>query len=648
MGRIMSDSLLSVILIAKKNTSLSFLRALQSILHQIYSPIKVLVVDANEPNSMYSLGLQEDLVAFPRAEYLQLDQSLSIAAIRNYVIDYVEGEYIAFLNSTDVWDSTKALLQLQQLKADSEAVASCSNGVLIDERREEVSVTPLIEHLTVEPSKWLLDNPAKMSAQVIYQREAVKAEGGFDEQFENFCDGDMLIRLSKNNKVQLLPVSLCECHITQDNDIYDRVNFRDSQKILYKYMEIFLPDRRMSQDFYARMLHLAKMNYQWLNYAAYLFMYFIKGPGRSILAFFIKGAKIISYIFKWIWRELSIVKEGVRILKNIILVRMGKLDKIKALKPAAHIEKAVLEPVVFSSAGQYNERNSLDYVFNHRLESILIPEYVTVIKRGMFYGCDRLVSVEIPNTVLEIQDHAFHGCGNLRHVIVKEGSSLGKIGAYAFAGCGALEGITLPSSVIQIGKYAFAECPSLKQLLFTYLDHGEERTKNSFPTAIGRISRYTFAGCTNLLSVEFGVNSMLEAVDNGAFIGCGRLQRVVLTGSVKTLGSYAFAYCKELETVAIPQVDMLKSIGKCAFMYCQSLEYFQFPNQIEHIYVRTFYGCSGLRLVKIPKKVLSINHQAFAKCTSLANAIILTGDITISPTAFGRNTKVSIPEKEKL
>ena len=61
----MADYLLSVVLIAKKNTSLSFLRALKSILNQVDTPIRTLVVDANEPNSIYSLGLQEDLALFP-------------------------------------------------------------------------------------------------------------------------------------------------------------------------------------------------------------------------------------------------------------------------------------------------------------------------------------------------------------------------------------------------------------------------------------------------------------------------------------------------------------------------------------------------------------------------------------------------------
>lgn len=642
----MVDSLLNVIIIAKRNTSLRFVRALQSILSQIYTPIKVLVIDANEPDSVYSLGLQEDLVAFPEVGYLRLGQELSAAAIRNHVLQYAEGDYIAYLSSNDLWDQTKALLQLDQLKENPEAAASCSNGILIDERKAGAAVDPLIENLAFDPARWLLDNPARMSAQVIYRTEAIRKTGGFDEQFVNFCDGDMLLRLSKEHKILLLPVSLCECYLTPDQADYEWYSFRDSQKILYKYMEYFLLNKRMAQEFYVRMLHLARMNYLWLNYLLYLFMYLIKAPGHSALILLKKIGRIFTYIFKWNRRELSLLKEGIRISHDLYLLRRGRSDRIKALKPAARKERSGGEAVVFSSARQYNEANALDFVFDHKLKSIVIPEHITVIKKGMFYGCDQLVRVELPNTVLEIQAHAFHRCNNLREVIIQEGSRLGKIGEYAFAGCGSLEILSLPSSVIQIGKGAFTECRSLKQLLFTYMHHGEERIGKVYPTAIGKLLRYTFAGCINLQSVEFGANSMLETVEPGAFLGCSRLQKAVLTGEVKSLGSYSFAYCSELETIAIPQVDMLKSIGKGAFMHCRALDYFLFPNQIERIHVRTFYGCSGLKQVKIPKKVRSINHQAFAKCPSLVNTIILSGDVSISPTAFDKHTQVQIRENE--
>ncbi len=635
----MENSLLSVVLIAKRNTTLSILKALNSIFNQIYSPIRVLVADANEPNSIYSLSLQEDLAAYPNVDYLKMDQLLSIAEIRNYILDYVEGEYIAFLNSDDSWDAAKALLQLEQLKSNAEAAASSSNGMLLDKRKAHIAAEPLIDHLTFDASRWILDNPAKMSAQVIYHTKSVKEAGGFDGRFTDFMDGDMLIRLSKRKKVLIIPVNLCECSITPDNKEYEFNELRDCQNILDKYMDILLVNKKMSQIFYIRMIQLARANYLWLNYFGYILIYFMKAPFRSVLLLFRTLGKFLKYLLKWLLRCISQVNENIRLRKDIRLFQKGKFEKVKALKPVIPRTVTKEKNILFSSARQYNEENSLDFLFNHRVKHIVIPEYVTVIKKSMFYGCDQLVSVEIPNTVQEIQARAFQNCKSLKNILLKEGSRLGKIGAYAFAGCSALENISLPSGIVEIGKGAFAECCALRKLNFTYMRQGEEKEGSIFPTALVKIPRYTFAGCTNLSSVEFGQGSMLEFVGRGAFMGCGSLKKIFLTGKVKVLGSYAFAYCKQLETAILPQIDTLEYMGEGAFMYCEALTYFQLPTQIGRIYERTFYGCSGLKQIKIPKKVLSINHQAFAKCTSLVKAIILSGDIAISPTAFEKRVE---------
>lgn len=638
----MADYLLSVVLIAKKNTSLSFLRALNSILNQVYSPIRTLVVDANEPNSIYSLGLQEDLASFPGIEYLAVDQSLAFAGIQNYMLPYVQEEYVAFVSSNDIWDPMKAMLQLEQLQNNPKAAASCSNGTLIDERKQDVVITPLARQMNLDYSNWLLNNPARTSAQIIYKTEEVKRIGGFDDQFINYCDADMLIRLSKEQKVLTMPVSLCECYITPDNEDYDIHNFRDGQRVLYKYMEYFVGNRAMAHNFYAQMLQLAKVNYLWLDYMTYLVMYFGKAPGHTTMLFFQKLGWIIYLLLKWIRREWSLVNQVFCYNKKIRRIKRGRSWKKKSSGSKDKMSEPEEKPITFSSVNEYQTQNSLVYVFDHKLKSIVIPEYVKVIKKCMFYGCDELVSVEIPSTVLEIQAHAFQGCRKLRRVTIREGSRLGKIGSYAFAGCASLSTISLPSSVVHIGIGAFAWCDSLEQLLFTYTHRGEERTGEFFPEALIKLSRFIFAGCSLLQKVEFGANNILETVDYGAFLGCTSLKEVVMTGNVKSLGAYCFAYCKALVTAAFPQIDYMRSIGKCAFLHCESLAYFLFPSKIERINVRTFYGCTSLKSAKIPMKVLSIDHQAFARCSALSNAVILSGDAAISPTAFEKHTQVKI------
>ena len=68
-----------------------------------------------------------------------------------------------------------------------------------------------------------------------------------------------------------------------------------------------------------------------------------------------------------------------------------------------------------------------------------IPNIVTTIGEGSFFGCKSLTSITIPNNVKII-------------------------GNYAFYGCESLTSITIPNSVTTIGEYAFSDCNSLKKV----------------------------------------------------------------------------------------------------------------------------------------------------------------------------------------
>lgn len=627
----MSDSLLNVVIIAKMNTSLRFISALESIINQEYSPINVVIVDANEQDSDYSLGLQEDISLYPEIEYIKLDSSFPTAGIRNFMLDNLEGEYIAYLTANDTWDIKAALYTIKQFEKNPDIKAICMNGILIDERNMNISEEHLIEKSANDSSNWVLYNPAKMPAQVIYRAKGLKAAGGFDEKFEVLCDADMILRFSKTKEVLIKPEIMCECRMAAGHMDYEWKWFLDLKKFRIKYLDLLLQDKNIYLKFYKQMIKLAKTNYMWLDFIIYNTMYFIKAPFKSLSLIFKKLARTTRHIILWIRRELSIIKDRLGIRYRI---RYHKPKKVKHPSSKKREREQVID-LTFLSANHYNEQSPLEYAFNYKIRNIIIPEHVTTIKKGMFYGCKELVFVEIPDTVTKIEAHAFHNCINLHHIKFGENSRLSKIGEYAFAGCSSLEEIKLPL-ITEIGSYTFAQCYSLKALQFGQSHY--------FPSGLEKLPRYAFAGCKNLSSVEFETNSLLDNIEDGVFFGCTNLKKIVVTGRVKNVGAYAFAYCSNLETVAILQVDNVESIGKGAFMHCKNLPYFQFPNDIKRIRARSFYGCLKLKSVKIPKKVLSINYQAFGKCPMLSNATILSGDIMISATAFDKHTKIQIKE----
>ena len=92
-----------------------------------------------------------------------------------------------------------------------------------------------------------------------------------------------------------------------------------------------------------------------------------------------------------------------------------------------------------------------------------IPENISTIKEGAFWGCKGLTSVTIPNSVTSIGYSAFWGCHGLTSVTIP--NSVTSIGDWAFENCRGLTSVTIPNSVTSIGNYAFGNCSSLQSII---------------------------------------------------------------------------------------------------------------------------------------------------------------------------------------
>jgi len=95
--------------------------------------------------------------------------------------------------------------------------------------------------------------------------------------------------------------------------------------------------------------------------------------------------------------------------------------------------------------------------------SYTIPNSVTGIGVGAFYGCSKLSSVIIPNGVISIGYEVCIGCTSLTNVAI--GNGVTSIGVLAFCDCG-LMSVTIPNSVTNIGDEAFESCTSLTNITF--------------------------------------------------------------------------------------------------------------------------------------------------------------------------------------
>ena len=290
------------------------------------------------------------------------------------------------------------------------------------------------------------------------------------------------------------------------------------------------------------------------------------------------------------------------------------------------------------------------------LEEIDIPETVTTIGESAFENCKNLTTVTGMKNVTKIGDNAFYNCSNLVNIKLPE--NLTEIGIWAFCNCSKLK-VDLPGNIEKIGGSTFMNCKSLTEI--------------TIPKSLTNFGHDIFSGCSNLKTIKFekGITTIPAWLfwgydDDSWFDG---LEEIDIPETVTTIGSYAFANCKNLTTVTgmknvteirdnafyncsnlkeiiIP--DGVTSIGSNAFQNCTSLASVRIPNSVTSLGTYIFDGCSSLTDVALGKGLTSIPSYMFSNCESLKNIKIPYNVEAIESYAFLNDTaftEITIPRK---
>ncbi len=196
-----------------------------------------------------------------------------------------------------------------------------------------------------------------------------------------------------------------------------------------------------------------------------------------------------------------------------------------------------------------------------------IPNSVTLIGKGAFYGCYSYTPVTIPNSVTRIRGGAFANC-NLKSVTIS--NSLTRIEDGTFFNCGFLTSVIIPNSVTHIGKNAFYGCQRLTSVTIpasvTSIESGAFYSEFPLFTDFLRVD-YT-GDLTDWCGIEFGGYDRLRQSQPGwadrfrLYINQVEVTDLVIPESVQNIKNYAFYDC-DLKSITIPA--SVTSIGDSAF-----------------------------------------------------------------------------------
>ena len=134
-----------------------------------------------------------------------------------------------------------------------------------------------------------------------------------------------------------------------------------------------------------------------------------------------------------------------------------------------------------------------------------------------------------------------------------------------------------------------------------------------------------------------GTTYSVKSIGEYAFYYCRSLTSVTIGNYVTSIGSRAFEDCTSLTSVTIG--NSVKNIGEYAFYRCESLTSITIPNSVTSIGEYAFKDCSQLTSVTIGNSVKSIGDDAFYKCSKL-KSVTINSDAIVSK-AYSSNSNIS-------
>lgn len=180
------------VVIPTYNSSQYIVQAIESVLAQTYEDYEIIVIDDGSTDATRAqLQPYQD-----RITYLYQDNRGSAAA-RNRGIQTAKGRLVAFLDADDYWLSQNKLAEQVALFAAQPDLGLVNTGWVATDPGGKILFTAKPWHQVPELSlkAWLWHKPVRISAMMI-RRDWLYQVGGFDPQFQQSHDVDLVLRLS--------------------------------------------------------------------------------------------------------------------------------------------------------------------------------------------------------------------------------------------------------------------------------------------------------------------------------------------------------------------------------------------------------------------------------------------------------------------
>jgi glycosyltransferase involved in cell wall biosynthesis len=206
------------VIIPVYNSEVSVAETLSSVIAQTYRDLEIIIVDDGSTDNSIDICQQ-----FPDERIKIVHQkNRGLAGARNTGIRHAQGEFLAFIDSDDVWLSEKLEKHLLHFYNSPQVGVSFSRSQFIDDQSKPVGIYQMPKLTNITPEYLFCRNPIGNGSAVVIRREvltAIKFEANlygevedfyFDDRFRQSEDIECWLRiaLQTNWQIEGIPEAL--------------------------------------------------------------------------------------------------------------------------------------------------------------------------------------------------------------------------------------------------------------------------------------------------------------------------------------------------------------------------------------------------------------------------------------------------------
>jgi len=198
---------------------LRFLRpTIESVYAQTFTDWELIIAD--DGSDLDTRQYLEALASQPRVSVVWLAHTGRPAMVRNAALARAVGEYVAFLDSDDLWAARKLERQLQTLRARANCRWSYTAFLRVDASGEplpEETQRPWVPHQGDIFEQVVTARASIRTPSVLAARQLIAQAGGFDDELLSAEDYDLWLRLALHSEVAVVDEPLVHVRYHDEN-----------------------------------------------------------------------------------------------------------------------------------------------------------------------------------------------------------------------------------------------------------------------------------------------------------------------------------------------------------------------------------------------------------------------------------------------